>query len=63
MLSKHRCYASVAHVNTQSVGSSFDEFSLRMNRYQFHTVAKSDTWLKDKKLQLEYVRINGYSST
>ena len=61
MLSKHRCYTSVAHVNTQSVRSSSDEFSLRMNRYQFGTVAVSDTWLKDKKLQLEYVRINGYS--
>ena len=53
MLSKHRCYKSVAHINTQSLPSSFDEFSLMMNRYQFDIVAVSETWLKDNKTQLE----------
>ena len=53
MLSNHRCYTSVAHVNTQSLPSSFDEFSLMMNRYQFDIVAVSETWLKDNKTQLE----------
>ena len=33
MLSKHRCYTSVAHINTQSLPPSFDEFSIMMNRY------------------------------
>ena len=41
MLSKHRCYTSVAHTNTQSLPSSFDEFSLMMNRYQFEIIAVS----------------------
>ena len=49
------------HINTQSLPSSFDEFSLMMNRYQFDIVAVSKTWLKDKT-QLEYIQINGYSS-
>ena len=61
LLSKHQSDASVAHINTQSLPSSFDEFSLMMNRYQFDIVAVSETWLKDKT-QLEYVQINGYSS-
>ena len=62
MLSKHRCYASVAHMNTQCLLSYFDEFSLMMNRYHFDIVAVSETWLKDNKTQLKYVQINGYSS-
>ena len=33
MLSKHLCYTSVAHINTQSLPPSFDEFSIMMNRY------------------------------
>ena len=47
MLSKHRCYTSVAHINTQSLPCSFDEFSLMMSRYQFDTIAVSETWLKN----------------
>ena len=53
MLSKHRCYTSVAHVNIQNLPSSFAEFSLMVNRYQFEFVAVSETWLKDNKMQLE----------
>ena len=62
MLYKHRCYTSVAHINTQSLPSFFDEFSLMMNWYQFDIAAVSETWLKDNKTQLEYLQINGYSS-
>ena len=50
------------HINTQSLPSSFDEFALMVNRYQFDIVAVSENWLKDNKMQLEYVQINGYSS-
>ena len=32
-LSKRRCYISVAHISTQNLPSSFDEFSLMINRY------------------------------
>ena len=33
MLSKYRCYTSVALINTQSLPSTFDEFLLMTNRY------------------------------
>ena len=49
MLSKHRCCTSVAHINTQSLPSSFDEFSLMMNWYKFDAVAVSETWLRETK--------------
>ena len=62
MLSKHRCYTSVAHINTQILPSFFDVFSLMMNRYKFDIVAVTETQLKANKTQLEYVQINGYSS-
>ena len=62
MLSKHRCYTPVAHINTQSLPSFFDEFSLMMNRYQFDIVSVSESWLKDNRTQLEYIQINGYAS-
>ena len=42
MLSKHRCYTSVAHINTQILPSLFDVFSLMMNRYKFDIVAVSE---------------------
>ena len=61
MLSKHRCYTSVVHINAQSLPSSFDEFSRTMTRYQLDILTVSKTWLKDNKTQLEYVQINGYS--
>ena len=62
VLKKHHCYTSVAHLNTQSLPSSFDEFSYMMNKYKFDIVALSETWLKNNKTQLEYVQINGYKS-
>ena len=57
MLGK-QCYTSVLHINTQSLPSSFDEFSLMMNWHQVGILAASETWLKDIKTQLEYVQIN-----
>ena len=33
ILSKYRCYTSVALINTQSLPSTFDEFLLMTNRY------------------------------
>ena len=60
MLSKHRCYTLVAHINTQSLPSSFDGFSLMMTRYQFDILAVSEAWLKDNKIQLEHLQINRY---
>ena len=52
----------MAHLNTQSLPSSFDEFSYMMNRYKFDIAALRETWLKDIKSQLEYVLADGYKS-
>ena len=57
VLKKHHCYIFVAHLNTQSQPSSFDEFSYKMSRYKL-----SETGLKDIKSQLEYVLADGYKS-
>ena len=62
VLKTHHCYPSVAHLNTESLPSSYDEFSYKMNKYEFDIVALSETWLKNNKTQLEYVQIDGYKS-
>ena len=62
VLKKHHCYASVAHLNMQSLPYLFDKFSYLMNKYKFDIVALSKTWLKNNKTQLEYVQIDGYKS-
>ena len=62
VLKTHHCHTSMAYLNTQSLPSSFDEFSYMMNKYQFNIVTLSETWLKNNKTQLEYVQIDGYKS-
>ena len=59
---KKQRYISVANLNTQSLPSSFDEFSCMMSKYKFDIVALSENWLKNNKTQLEYVQIDGYKS-
>ena len=62
ILKKRHCCKSVLHLNTQSLPSSFGEFSYMMNKYKFDIVALSGTWLENSKTQLEYVQIDGYKS-
>ena len=52
----------MAHLNTQSLPSSFDEFPYMMKKYEFDIVALKEIWLKNNKTQLEYVQIVGYKS-
>ena len=52
VLKKHHCYTSLAHLNTQSLSSSFDKFSDMMNKYKFDVVALSETWLKNLSLSM-----------
>ena len=52
----------MVHLNTQSLPSTFDEFSYMMNKYKFEIVALSETWLKINKTQLKHVQIDGYES-
>ena len=56
-LKKH---ISICHLNTQSMSSTFDEFQLMINQTRFDVIAISETWLKNDKHLLEYVRLSGY---
>lgn len=50
----------VAHLNTQCMTSTFDNFRLTIETYPFDIFTLSETWLKDNKLLLQYVNIPGY---
>ena len=52
---------SIAHLNTQSMGSSFDEFQIMINENQFDIVTLSKTWLRSNKHLRDYVKIPGYN--
>ncbi|XP_057299344.1 uncharacterized protein LOC130629967 [Hydractinia symbiolongicarpus] len=62
LLNKHRNQTSIAHLNTQSLLSTFTEFSLMLNIYDFDIITLSETWLQDNKEQLDYVNIPGYKT-
>ena len=55
VLKKHHCYTSAAHVNTQSLPSSFYESPYMMNKYKFDIV---ETWLDF----VQYLQVDGYKS-
>ena len=63
ILKQHKCHTSIAHINVQSLLSTFDAFSLMMNTYNFDIVALSETWLKESHHLQNYVQINGYNAT
>ena len=61
-LKHHHRHISIAHLNTQSLASTFDAFHLMLENHKFDIVALSETWLKDNKHQYEYVQIPGYNT-
>ena len=63
ILKQHKCHTSIAHINVQSLLSTFDAFSLMMNTYNFDIVALSETWLKESHHLQNYVQINVYNAT
>ena len=56
-LQKH---GSICHLSTESMSSTFDEFQFMMNQTNFDVIALSETWLKNDKHVLEYVRLPGF---
>ena len=42
--------------------STFNEFSLMQDEYEFDVITLSETWLKDYKYQQNNVHINGYNA-
>ena len=60
-LNENRHLFSIAHLNTQSMVSTFDEFMLFVNKYNFDVITLTETWLKDNPYLLDYVKIEGYT--
>ena len=56
-LKKH---ISTCPLNTQSMSSTFDEFQFMINHTKFDVIILSETWLKNDKHLVEYVRLPGY---
>ena len=61
MLDQNRNRTNIAHLNTQCLSSTFDEFHVMLNEYQFDIITMSETWLKDNQKLLDYVDIPGYN--
>ena len=61
-LKHHHRHISIAHLNTQSLASTFDVFHLMLENHKFDIVALNETWLKDNKHQYKYVQIPGYNT-
>ena len=59
MLDQNRSRTSIAHLNTQCLSSTFDEFHVMLKEYQFDIITMSETWLKDNQKLLDYIDIPG----
>ena len=53
----HRKHLSIGHLSTQSMVSSFDEFTVMLQEHPFDILTLSETWLKDDVNLLNYVQI------
>ena len=61
-LKEYHKHLSIAHLNTQSMSSTFDEFQVIINENQFDIVTLSETLLREnKQLPIDYVKIRGYN--
>ena len=60
-LETNRNHLSIAHLNTQSMSSTFDEFQGMLYQYPFDIITLSETWLRNDTNLLQYVPIPGYS--
>ena len=59
-LNYYQKYTSVAHINCQSILSTFHEFAVRLKSYEFDIISLSETWLTNNQHQLDCVNITGY---
>ena len=60
LLNNHRKHLSVAHLNTQSMASTFGQFEAMLEAHQFDLITLSETWLKDNKNLLNHFEVCGY---
>ena len=61
VLETNRNYRSIAHLNTQSMSSTFDECQLMLYQHPFDIIKLSETWLRKDSNLLQYVQVPGYS--
>jgi len=61
MILNHNNRTCVAHLNSQSILYSFDEFHLMLTTYQFDIITLSEKWLRNNEHVINYVRIPGYN--
>ena len=61
-LNEHSKHTSIVHLNIQAIMSTFNEFVMTLQEYQFDIVALSETWLQHCLFQQNYVQLNGYNS-
>ena len=45
ILKNNKKYASIAHTNCQSISSTFDEFAVILESYEFDIISLRETWL------------------
>ena len=62
-LNQYRQHLSVAHLNTQSISSTFPQFEAMLNIHQLDIITLSETWLKDNVNLLNAVDIPGYNKS
>ena len=60
-LETNRNDLSIAHLNTQSMSSTFDEFQIMLYQHPFDIITLSETWLRNDTNLLQYLQIPGYS--
>lgn len=58
-LNENKHLLKISHLNTQSLVSSFAEFEVFAQTYDFDIMTMSETWLKNNKHLIEYVDIPG----
>ena len=61
-LKNHQKYTSIAHINCQSILSTFDEIAVMLKSYEFDIISLSETWLTNNQHQLGCVSTAGYES-
>ena len=46
-------------INTQSLLSTFGEFEVMLDTYEFNVIARTETWLSDYEHLINHVQISG----
>ena len=60
-LETNRNHFNISHLNTQSMGSTFDEFQVMLYQHLLDITTLSETWLRNDSNLLHYVQMPGYS--